>query len=154
MRDWLKFIAMIRPGHRSIAAWITMHAGHRHRAAFGIAAVLILGLPLLLACHAAAGEHGTQSGGTADAALIQEVMKRVERSYVEPVQSDKLASDALKGMLAGLDPHSSYMDEQEYQQLRSEMRGKFGGIGVQIALLDGVPAVSASSKSTASRPSR
>jgi carboxyl-terminal processing protease len=127
--------------HRSIAGWRARHVARLSHAATGIAAVLLLGLPLLLGCHAVSGDSGTQSGGTADAGLVQEVMKRIERSYVEPVQSEKLASDALKGMLAGLDPHSSYMDEREYQQMQSEMRGQFGGIGVQMALQNGVPAV-------------
>jgi hypothetical protein len=73
--------------------------------------------------------------------LIAGVMQAVERDYVHPVGPDLLTKDALKGMLTRLDPHSDYMDEQEYRQSQADIGGKFGGIGVEISTQGGVPKV-------------
>src|SRR5579862_4640585 len=70
-------------------------------------------------------------GGDADTSLINGVMSLVEKKYIVPVTSDQLVTGALKGMLANLDPHSSYMDETEYQQLMNDSRGQFGGVGIE-----------------------
>jgi carboxyl-terminal processing protease len=76
-----------------------------------------------------------------DLALVRQIMGVVERKYVVPVPEDKLQTQALKGMLSGLDPHSDYLDEQEYQQMQSDLHGRFGGIGIEITLQNGVPSV-------------
>jgi carboxyl-terminal processing protease len=68
-------------------------------------------------------------------------MQDVQRDYVRPVQVDVLAKNALKGMLTRLDPHSDYFDEQEYREMQADVSGKFGGIGIEISVEDGVPKV-------------
>jgi carboxyl-terminal processing protease len=73
--------------------------------------------------------------------LIAGVIQAVERDYVHPVGPDLLTKDALKGMLTRLDPHSDYMDEQEYRQSQADIGGKFGGIGIEISTQGGVPKV-------------
>ena len=73
--------------------------------------------------------------------LIAVIMQEVQRDYVRPVQVDVLAKNALKGMLTRLDPHSDYLDEQEYRETQADISGKFGGIGVEISVEDGVPKV-------------
>jgi carboxyl-terminal processing protease len=65
-------------------------------------------------------------------ALMKRVMDRVQADYVVPVPENKLVVDGLKGMLAGLDPHSDYLDESEYQELISDSEGEFAGIGIEI----------------------
>ena len=75
---------------------------------------------------------GNAAAGTPDLALIKRVMDRVEADYVVPVQNKKLVVDGLKGMLSGLDPHSDYLDESEYQELISDSEGEFAGIGIEI----------------------
>jgi carboxyl-terminal processing protease len=88
-----------------------------------------------------------QSAGSAalsdppDLGLFREVIKQVEGSYVAPVDRGTLIEDALKGMLTRLDPHSDYMDEQQYRQLMSAAHGEFGGIGVELTLQGAVPQV-------------
>ena len=77
----------------------------------------------------------------ADLPLVRQIMGVVERKYVVPVPEEKLQTQALKGMLSGLDPHSDYLDEQEYQQMQSDLHGRFGGIGIEITLQNGVPSV-------------
>src|SRR5581483_7700592 len=86
---------------------------------------------------------GLSRGGPSntDLALIAGVMQIVERGYVRPVGPDDLTKDALKGMLSRLDPHSDYMDEQEFKQSRADLAGEFGGLGIEITQVGGVPKV-------------
>src|SRR5262249_34337096 len=86
---------------------------------------------------------GARVGGVSpdDLALLAGVIELVQRDFVHPVSGRQLTADALKGMLNRLDPHSDYMDEQEYRQLQSEIAGRFGGLGIQISQQDGVPTV-------------
>ena len=86
---------------------------------------------------------GARVGGASpdDFALLVGVIDLVQRDFVHPVSSQQLTADALKGMLNRLDPHSDYMDEQEFRQLQSEIAGRFGGLGIQISQQDGVPMV-------------
>ncbi len=55
-------------------------------------------------------------------------------NYVEPVTDQKLAEGAIKGMLAALDPHSSYMDAKEYGEMQVQTKGEFGGLGMQVTM--------------------
>src|SRR5258707_15616083 len=68
-------------------------------------------------------------------------MKQDDMNYVAPVTGNDLAKDALRGMLTRLDPHSDYMDQEQYQQMTSVTRGQFGGIGVELTLEAKVPEV-------------
>jgi carboxyl-terminal processing protease len=76
-----------------------------------------------------------------DLALLAGVIGLVHRAYVHPISADELTKDALKGMLTRLDPHSDYMDEQEFKQSEADTAGSFGGLGMQISEQDGVPKV-------------
>lgn len=76
-----------------------------------------------------------------DLALLAGVIQLVQRDYVHPVGSDELTKDALKGMLSRLDPHSDYMDAQEFAQSQADIAGSFGGLGMQISEQDGVPKI-------------
>ena len=72
------------------------------------------------------------SSGDSDLALYRRVMDRVHASYVEPVDDDRMMKDSLKGMLTGLDPHSDYMDEDEYREMLADSHGEFAGIGTEL----------------------
>jgi carboxyl-terminal processing protease len=78
---------------------------------------------------------------TSDLALLGGVIELVQHDYVHPVGSAELTKDALKGMLNRLDPHSDYMDEQEFKETQADISGHFGGLGIQISSLNGVPKV-------------
>jgi carboxyl-terminal processing protease len=78
---------------------------------------------------------------TSDLALIGGVIQLVQHDYVHPVGSATLTDDALKGMLNRLDPHSDYMNEQEFRETQADISGKFGGLGIQISSQNGVPKV-------------
>lgn len=76
-----------------------------------------------------------------DLTLLAGVIQLVQRDYVHPIGSDELTKDALKGMLGRLDPHSDYMDAQEFAQSQADIAGSFGGLGMQISEQDGVPKI-------------
>jgi carboxyl-terminal processing protease len=104
----------------------------------GVAVLALAGVVALVAC----GVTGASSSSDADAsATITEIMKRVERDYVVPVDRTKLVDKALNGMLSGLDPHSGYLDPVEYERLKSDMEGRFAGLGMQITEQNGLPQV-------------
>jgi carboxyl-terminal processing protease len=67
-----------------------------------------------------------------------EILDRVEKEYVEPVDSDKLMQGAINGLMKSLDPHSSFMTAEMYKELEVETRGSFGGLGVEITILKDV----------------
>ena len=66
-----------------------------------------------------------------------EVFHRIKTDYVEEVDDKTLLENAIKGMLAGLDPHSSYLTPEDYQELTIGTRGEFGGLGIEVGMDDG-----------------
>jgi len=70
-------------------------------------------------------------------ALFGNVLSLVEKDYVVKVDSKKLISAALQGMLASLDPHSNYLDGNDYTDLKEKTRGSYGGLGLEVTGEDG-----------------
>ncbi len=70
--------------------------------------------------------------------LFGEVMERAKNSYVEEVDDKKLIEAAINGMLVSLDPHSSYLDEQSFKYMNEQTKGKFGGLGIEVTMEQGV----------------
>jgi len=66
-----------------------------------------------------------------------DVLDRIKQDYVEEVDDRRLLEDAIRGMLGGLDPHSSYLDEDAYRDLQAGTSGEFGGLGIEVGLEDG-----------------
>jgi carboxyl-terminal processing protease len=66
-----------------------------------------------------------------------EIFGRIKRDYVEPVADKKLLKDAIRGMLVGLDPHSAYLDIEDYKELREGTTGQFGGLGIEVTMENG-----------------
>ncbi|WP_415911534.1 S41 family peptidase [Neptuniibacter sp. QD37_11] len=69
--------------------------------------------------------------------LFTEVFQRIKSSYVEPVDDARLLEDALRGMIAGLDPHSAYLEPDEFESLQANTSGEFGGLGIEVGSEDG-----------------
>jgi len=67
-----------------------------------------------------------------------DALERVRADYVEAPDDKKLIQSAINGMLTGLDPHSSYMDPKAYQDMQVTTSGKFGGLGIEVAMDNGV----------------
>ena len=70
--------------------------------------------------------------------LFGEVFERVRADYVEKPNDSKLVESAINGMLSGLDPHSSYMDPSSFRDIQVQTRGEFGGLGVEVTMMDGL----------------
>ncbi len=68
---------------------------------------------------------------------FSDIFARIKTNYVEPVSDKELIENAIRGMLSGLDPHSSYLDPEEYKELRIGTTGQFGGVGIQVGMEDG-----------------
>lgn len=66
-----------------------------------------------------------------------DIFGRIKASYVEPVEDKVLLESAIRGMLSDLDPHSSYLNEEEYKELRVGTSGEFGGLGIEVGMEDG-----------------
>lgn len=66
-----------------------------------------------------------------------EVFARIKTDYVEPVTDKKLLEDSIQGMLAGLDPHSAYLDSDSFKDIRVETEGQFGGLGIEVTMENG-----------------
>ena len=70
--------------------------------------------------------------------LFGDVFERVRADYVEKPDDSKLVELAINGMLAGLDPHSSYMDPKSFRDMQVQTRGEFGGLGIEVTMEDGL----------------
>jgi len=70
--------------------------------------------------------------------LFGDVFERVRADYVEKPDDAKLVESAINGMLAGLDPHSSYMDIKSYKDMQIQTKGQFGGLGIEVTMEDGL----------------
>src|ERR687891_2961900 len=66
-----------------------------------------------------------------------EVFGAVKTNYVEPVEDKKLITEAINGMLTGLDPHSAYLDADAFKELQVGTQGQFGGLGIEVGMEDG-----------------
>lgn len=70
--------------------------------------------------------------------IFSEVYARIRRDYVEQVDDQELIENAIRGMLGGLDPHSTYLNEEDWRDLKEGTEGHFGGLGIEVAMDDGL----------------
>ena len=70
--------------------------------------------------------------------LFGDVFERIRADYVESPDEAKLIESAINGMLAGLDPHSSYLNEKNFKDMQVQTSGKFGGLGIEVTMEDGM----------------
>src|SRR5215208_6369753 len=66
-----------------------------------------------------------------------EVFGAIKANYVESVEDKKLITEAINGMLSGLDPHSAYLDAEAFRELQVGTQGQFGGLGIEVGMEDG-----------------
>ncbi|MBZ9539767.1 S41 family peptidase [Modicisalibacter tunisiensis] len=101
---------------------------------------LFLGVTsLTLPAHAAPqpATGGDDALPVADIQTFAEVFERIKRAYVEKVDDATLLRNAMRGMLGQLDPHSAYLDKQDFEALRETTEGQFGGVGIEVGMQDG-----------------
>ena len=88
----------------------------------------------IAAARAAAGADNTFS----QLNLFGEVFERIRTDYVEKPDDSKLVEGAISGMVAALDPHSRYMNEQAWREMQETTHGEFGGLGIEVTMEDGL----------------
>lgn len=91
-----------------------------------------------LCLHASpAHATGTDASPFANLSIFARALSQIEASHVEPPDQDRLIYGAIRGMVETLDPHSSFLDPEEYRILEDDTMGAFAGIGVEIDVRDG-----------------
>jgi len=71
-------------------------------------------------------------------ALFGEAFERVREKYVEPITDEKLIEYAIKGMLVNLDPHSDYLTVKDFDDMKVQTKGEFGGLGIEVTMEEGL----------------
>ena len=112
-----------------------LHPAKLHWASLIKAALLVSAVALLPATTAGLAAVDAQSGPQFGKLLA--IYQRIKSSYVEPVDDDKLIKGAIDGMLASLDPHSSFLDARDFENLRTQTDGAYGGLGLSVTMDDG-----------------
>ena len=105
--------------------------------AFAGGLVGVLGLAALSLGAASAQGTPTRASPYANLAIFARALAHIEAAHVEPPDQDRLIYGAIRGMVETLDPHSTFLDPDEYRILTSDTEGQFGGIGVAIDVRDG-----------------
>ncbi|HWJ69822.1 MAG TPA: S41 family peptidase [Sphingobium sp.] len=120
---------------------------HSARKSFLVRSAIILGaIALVPASTSAVTESESETYKQLD--LFMDVFQRVRASYVEKVDDASLIKGAIDGMLASLDPHSSYLDARDFTNLRTQTEGNYGGLGLSVTLDEGVVKVIAPTDDT------
>ena len=103
-----------------------------------VSAGAIVGAVLTLSITAAADKDTLAPLPLNELRTFADVYGRIKSDYVEPVDDKKLITEAINGMVSGLDPHSSYLDPEAFKELREGTQGEFGGLGIEIGMEDGL----------------
>jgi carboxyl-terminal processing protease len=105
---------------------------------------LIFSLTLTLPLTASAVDDQSTDNTNTKRIPLEEVQRfsnaigEIKKYYVKPIDDKELFNNAIRGMLTGLDPHSSYLDEEEFNELQTSTSGEFGGLGIEVTMEDGV----------------
>jgi len=102
----------------------------------GVVATLLLTQPHTLLMGSTAGAAASDTYRTLN--LFGDVFEVVRAAYVEKPEDSKLVESAINGMLAGLDPHSAYMNPHSFRDMQVQTRGEFGGLGIEVTMEDGL----------------
>ena len=105
--------------------------------------ILLVGLTLGISLTVGSGVLAERNSASttrlplADIRALSEVFGKIKENYVEEVEDKTLLENAIRGMLTGLDPHSSYLDKDAFTDLRVGTRGEFGGLGIVVGMENG-----------------
>jgi len=107
-------------------------------ASVAMLAFLLVPAPTLRAADKPASKPETNSDTYRQLDLFGQVFERVRADYVDEVSDQQLVEAAISGMLSSLDPHSSYMNPKNFQDLQVEVQGQFGGLGLEVTMENGL----------------
>ena len=106
---------------------------------FGLISVGVIAGILVSLNFQAIGQLATRSPlPVEELRSFTEVFGAIKQNYVEPVEDKKLITEAINGMLSGLDPHSAYLDAEAFRELQVGTQGQFGGLGIEVGMEDGL----------------
>jgi carboxyl-terminal processing protease len=106
---------------------------------FGLVALgLIAGVMVSMHFSAIANKDTETTLPIEELRSFSEVFGRIKSDYVEPVEDKKLITGAINGMLSSLDPHSAYLDVEDFKELQVGTQGEFGGLGIEVGMEDGL----------------
>jgi carboxyl-terminal processing protease len=97
----------------------------------------VAGILISLNFQAVAQRAGMSTLPIEELRAFTEVFGAIKSNYVEPVEDKKLITEAITGMLTGLDPHSAYLDQEAFKELQVGTQGQFGGLGIEVGMEDG-----------------
>jgi carboxyl-terminal processing protease len=112
-------------------------SGSRLKAAGWVGIGMVSGLLISLGISAVAQRDGRLALPVEELRQFADVYGAIKAHYVEPVEDKKLITEAISGMLTGLDPHSAYLDAEAFKELQVGTQGEFGGLGIEVGLEDG-----------------
>lgn len=104
---------------------------------------LVVGLVVGVMLSVSVAVYADRENGAKNALPVEdlqrftEVYMRIKRNYVTEVDDKELLDNAIQGMLSGLDPHSAYLDEQDFEDMQVGTSGEFGGLGIEVGMEDG-----------------
>jgi carboxyl-terminal processing protease len=102
-----------------------------------IAVGVVAGVLISLNFQAVADRAGRTTLPIEELRAFTEVFGAIKTNYVEPVEDKRLITEAINGMLTGLDPHSAYLDQEAFKELQVGTQGQFGGLGIEVGMEDG-----------------
>lgn len=107
---------------------------------FVLTVILLLPLSATAEETASEAQSSEQTNGVPleDVQRFSNALSQIKKYYVKPITDKELFDNAIRGMLSGLDPHSSYLDEKDFNELQTATNGEFGGLGLEVTMEEGV----------------
>lgn len=111
---------------------------HKKRFYFGAMVALVTTALIFPAQVFPADDQSTKQIPMEDVQRFSNAIGEIKKYYVKPVDDKELFDNAIRGMLSGLDPHSTYLDEDAFKELQTSTSGEFGGLGIEVTMEEGV----------------
>jgi carboxyl-terminal processing protease len=103
---------------------------------YGLSILLFVGFLLSHTTQAETAQEGNNLP-LEQLRVFADIFGRIKANYVEPVDDQELLESAIRGMVSGLDPHSNYLNAEEYKDIQVGTKGEFGGLGIEVGMEDG-----------------
>ncbi len=110
---------------------------YKHPMSIGVMLGLVFGFTLTLAHNVWAEKQKVAALPLEDLRVFTDVYARIKQDYVTEVDDSELLENAIRGMLSGLDPHSAFLDEEQFRELQIGTSGEFGGLGIEVGMESG-----------------
>src|SRR3989441_6214325 len=115
----------------------------KRRILFGVFGLLLLALLFGIGFHTLHGADQDEDSGYSQIAIFAKAVQLLRQDYVDGNKTSyhDLITSAMKGMLASLDPHSQFMDPDDFRDMQEDTRSRFNGLGIEVSMKNGLPTV-------------